>query len=89
MHVYHQYTIRVADDRDGFAAELSRRGVGTGVYYPTPIHRLPSFDETLGPARDRRVRPTSASRCPVHPSLDDADLDQIVEAVNAVARAGA
>ena len=32
-----------ADDRDGRAAAPHRPGVGTGVYYPTPIHRLPSF----------------------------------------------
>src|SRR5690606_8865193 len=43
-HVFHQYTIRVVDhDRDRFAEELAARGVGSGVYYPTPIHRLPSF----------------------------------------------
>ena len=44
MHVYHQYTIRVVDhDRDTFAAELASRGVGSGVYYPIPNHRLPSL----------------------------------------------
>src|SRR3712207_9195836 len=36
-HVYHQYTIRVGDDRDGFAKALAdEHGVGTGVYYPIP-----------------------------------------------------
>jgi len=43
-HVYHQYTIRIVDqDRDSFAAELTKLGVGNGVYYPIPNHRLPSL----------------------------------------------
>src|SRR5690606_2315758 len=43
-HVYHQYTIRVEGDRDAFAKALAdEHGVGSGVYYPTPVHALPSF----------------------------------------------
>src|SRR5690606_6645800 len=38
VHVWHQYTVRVVDhDRDRFADELTARGIGNGVYYPTPI----------------------------------------------------
>ena len=52
IHVFHQYTIRVVDqDRDKFAEELVKRGVGCGVYYPTPIHRLPSFGLTIDLSR--------------------------------------
>ena len=48
FHVYHQYTIRiVGDDRDAFAAEMTKRGVGNGVYYPVPVHQLPSFGLTF------------------------------------------
>jgi len=88
-HVYHQYTIRVVDhDRDAFADELTKCGVGNGVYYPTPIHRLPSFGLTL----DLPVTESVARQClslPVHPSLTERDLETIVTAVNAVASAGA
>src|SRR4029453_10114731 len=36
-HVYHQYTIRITDDRDGFAKALREEyNVGCGVYYPIP-----------------------------------------------------
>jgi dTDP-4-amino-4,6-dideoxygalactose transaminase len=88
-HVYHQYTIRVAEDRDGFAkALLDEHGVGTGVYYPIPNHRLPSFDLTLDlPETERAAR--EALSLPVHPSLSREDLERIVEAVRAVAGAGA
>lgn len=88
MHVYHQYTIRVVDlDRDSFAEELVKRGVGCGVYYPTPIHRLPSFGLSLDlPATEEVAR--QCLSLPVHPSLTPTDLEKIVETVNAVASAG-
>ncbi|WP_309616479.1 DegT/DnrJ/EryC1/StrS family aminotransferase [Salinibacterium sp.] len=89
VHVFHQYTIRIAGhERDAFASELATRGVGSGVYYPTPIHRLPSFALDL----DLPVTEQAAAEVlslPVYPSLTDDDLASIVDAVNAVAEAGA
>ena len=89
VHVFHQYTIRVpGHDQDAFVAALAERGVGSGVYYPTPVHALPSFGLTLDlPETARAAREVIS--LPVHPSLSQADLDTIVEAVNAVAKAGA
>ncbi len=89
MHVYHQYTIRVpGHDQDGFVAALAERGVGSGVYYPTPVHALPSFGLDLDlPETAKAAREVIS--LPVHPSLSQADLETIVEAVNAVAKAGA
>ncbi len=88
-HVYHQYTIRVADDRDGFATALREEWqVGCGVYYPIPNHRLESFAvEADLPQTERAAREVLS--LPVHPSLSQGDLDTIVEAVNSVAKAGA
>lgn len=87
-HVYHQYTVRVPEDRDGFAAALaSEHGIGTGVYYPVPNHRLPSFGLDLDlPATERAA--AEALSLPVHPSLSDADLERIVVGVNSLASAG-
>lgn len=88
-HVWHQYTIRVPQDRDGFAAALaSEHGVGSGVYYPIPNHQLPSFGLEVD-------LPVTAQACaevlslPVHPALSQEDLDRVVAGVNAVAKAGA
>lgn len=87
-HVFHQYTIKVVGaDRDAFAAELSKRGIGNGVYYPTPIHKLPSFNVALDLPVTERVASQVLS-LPVHPALKARDLEKIVEVVNAVARAG-
>ena len=89
VHVFHQYTIRVVDqDRDAFAEELTKRGVGSGAYYPTPIHRLPSFRLDLDlPVTE--LATTQVLSLPVYPSLSQNELETIVEVVNAVAKAGA
>jgi len=45
VHVFHQYTVRVTEDRDRFAQALREEyGVGTGLFYKTPIHRLAPFE---------------------------------------------
>jgi dTDP-4-amino-4,6-dideoxygalactose transaminase len=41
-HVYHQFVIR-APRRDELRAYLAEAGVGTEVYYPTPLHLQPAF----------------------------------------------
>ncbi len=89
VHVYHQYTIRVPQDRDRFAQALREEfQVGCGVYYPIPNHRLPSFGLTLDlPETERAAREVLS--LPVHPSLSQDDLERIVTAVNTLAKAGA
>jgi dTDP-4-amino-4,6-dideoxygalactose transaminase len=89
VHVYHQYTIRIpGHDQDAFVAALAERGVGSGVYYPTPVHALPSFGLELDLPETARAAREVVS-LPVHPALGQADLETIVAAVNAVAGAGA
>lgn len=91
VHVFHQYTVRVPDDRDGFVTALrNEHGIGSGVYYPIPNHRLPSL-ATFAPGLDLPETEKAAREVvslPVHPSLSRRDLDRIVTAVNAVAAAG-
>ena len=40
--VFHLYTVRT-DRRDALAEDLRRHGIGTGVYYPTPVHLQPAY----------------------------------------------
>lgn len=92
VHVYHQYTIRVPEDRDGFVKALKEEhGVGSGVYYPIPNHRLPSLARYAPgldlPETERAAREVVS--LPVHPSLSQGDLERIVTAVNSIAGAGA
>ncbi len=44
-HVFHQYTIRVLDEkRDHVQQSLADAGIGSMVYYPFPQDRLPIYD---------------------------------------------
>lgn len=92
VHVYHQYTVRVPEDRDGFVAALKNEyQIGAGVYYPIPNHRLPSLT-SYAPTSELPETERAASEVvslPVHPSLTQDDLDRIAGAVNALAKAGA
>ena len=89
VHVYHQYTVRVPQDRDGMAAALkAEHNIGSGMFYPIPNHRLAPFqvDDDL-PETERAAK--ECLSLPVHPSLSQADLERIVTAVNLLAKAGA
>ncbi|GAA1397999.1 DegT/DnrJ/EryC1/StrS family aminotransferase [Luteococcus peritonei] len=92
VHVYHQYTVRVPEDRDGLAKALKEQyNVGSGMFYPVPNHQLKPFAGTTNDA-DLPETMKAAQEClslPVHPSLEQGDLERIVEAVNALAKAGA
>jgi perosamine synthetase len=85
-HVFHQYTVRVPDGkRNELAAYLRENGVGTGIYYPVPIHQQTyyvnelGYDQTL-PEAERATEEVLS--LPVHPALTQADLETIVELVN-------
>ena len=89
VHVYHQYTVRVAEDRDGLAKALKDEyNVGSGMFYPVPNHRLKPFQVDVELANTEQAALECLS-LPVHPSLSQNDLERIVAAVNALAKAGA
>jgi perosamine synthetase len=89
VHVYHQYTVRVEDDRDGMCKALREEfSIGSGIFYPIPNHRLPSFNVDADLPETERAAKECLS-LPVHPSLSQQDLDRIVTAVDKLTRAGA
>jgi len=89
-HIYHQYTVRIAGDRDAAMARLKELGIGSAVYYPTPVHRLKPYwepDQKAGrdwdlPETDRAA--AEVVSLPVHPALTQSDLERIVAAVNSL-----
>ncbi|HEV7196880.1 MAG TPA: DegT/DnrJ/EryC1/StrS family aminotransferase [Pedococcus sp.] len=89
VHVYHQYTVRVPQDRDGLAKALKDEyNVGSGMFYPVPNHRLAPFQVEVDlPETEKAAR--ECLSLPVHPSLSQDDLERIVAAVNTLAKAGA
>lgn len=85
-HVYHQYTIRVPDGRrDALLAHLQNHGIGTGVYYPVPIHKQTFYVNELGYSQSLPEAESAAAEVlslPVHPALSHEDLETIVGVVN-------
>jgi dTDP-4-amino-4,6-dideoxygalactose transaminase len=81
VHVYHQYTVR-SGERDELAARLERRGVQARVYYPTPVHRLPTFARSIELKETERAASEVLS-LPVGPHLTERDLEAIIEAATA------
>jgi perosamine synthetase len=87
-HVWHQYTVRVPDsmDRDDAVKRLDAAGIGTGIFYPGGAHQFAHIKEVVGdiemPVTDRVA--ASVISLPVHPLLEQADLERIVAAVNAL-----
>lgn len=90
-HVYHQYTIRVPQKRDEWAAKLGARGIATGVHYPLPIHQQPFYREhpalfRIVGAHDGRLPVAEMAAqevlsLPVHPALSEDDLAKITSEV--------
>ena len=82
-HVFHQYTIRVPKNRDTFADSLSKAGIGNSVYYPTQVHKLPSFNFLISLPQTQLATETVLS-LPVHPSLSKQELRGVANAVNSL-----
>jgi dTDP-4-amino-4,6-dideoxygalactose transaminase len=84
--VWCEYTVRVPHGRDALAAWLRERDIEAGIYYPTVLPEQPLYRGLGYTADDLPVARRLAREVlslPVHPALSRADLDQIVEAVNA------
>ncbi|MGH9390574.1 MAG: DegT/DnrJ/EryC1/StrS family aminotransferase, partial [Vicinamibacteria bacterium] len=89
-HVYHQYVIR-ARERQDLRAHLAEEGIGTGVYYPVPLHLQPCFRD-LGygegdfPVAERAAKESLA--LPLYPSLTDEQQSMVVSAIARFYRRG-
>lgn len=82
-HVYNQYTVRCRR-RNELREAMSAQGVGSGVYYPVPLHLQDCFSELGG-----RVGqfPVSEQLCaevlslPIFPELGADRLDRVADTV--------
>ena len=81
-HVFHQFTVKIKNDRATFSRELNDNGVQNSIYYPIPVHRLPAFQ------RKDKLPETEAAcsevlSLPVHPGLTKKQLNTIIKVFNA------
>jgi perosamine synthetase len=86
-HVWHQYTIRLdgGRDREKAVEQLNDAGVGTGIFYPLSANRQPhlvelGYGEISLPVTERLANEVIS--LPVHPQLNQEQLQLIVEEVN-------
>jgi len=85
-HVWHQYTVRLDGNRDRDAAIeiLNNAGIGTGVFYPVPVHQQGYIKEMFGdqslPVAESHAKEVIS--LPVHPQLSQVDLETIIREVN-------
>lgn len=91
IHVFHQYTIRVTDEfgikRDEVARKLGEKGIGTGIYYPAPVHMQPVYKK-LGynaalPNSEMAAREVLS--LPIHPAIGDKEIEYIATAIKELA----
>lgn len=82
--IFNQYTIR-AERRDDLAAHLKKKGIGTKVYYPLPLHLQPCFAH-LGykkgsyPESERAA--AEVVSLPIFPELTRGQLDETIEGIH-------
>jgi dTDP-4-amino-4,6-dideoxygalactose transaminase len=88
-HVYNQYTIRT-ERRDALRSALEAAKVGSGIYYPVPLHLQECFASLGGregdlPESERAVREVLS--LPVYPELTTEQLEHVAATVRAGAGA--
>jgi len=83
FHVYNQYTLRV-ERRDELRSHLGEKGIGSGVYYPVPLHLQACFAPLGGTEGDLPVAESLCRRVlslPVFPELETESVDAVGEAI--------
>lgn len=87
-HIYNQFIVRIAENRDGAKAHLTARQIGCDIYYPIPFHQQVCFsylgyEEGAFPHAERAARETLA--IPIYPELTDEMQAYVVETLEGFA----
>lgn len=87
-HVFHQYTILVGQEygktRDELVQALKAADIGTGIFYPKPLHLHPVYAKYGYKEGDFPVAEKLAKQVlslPVHPSVTDEDLKSMIKVI--------
>ncbi len=82
-HSFHQYTIRVPQElRQKLVDYLESHKISVGIYYPTPIHELPSFKSSNWILPVTEKLKAECVSLPVHPSLRKRHLKKVCSKIN-------
>ena len=83
VHVFNQYTVR-AHRRDELREHLAGQGIGSGVYYPVPLHLQACFAELGGKVGDLPVTEALCDQVlslPIFPELGEDRLTRVAQAI--------
>lgn len=84
-HVYHQYTIRIMDNkRDELQKYLKEHGIATMIYYPIPLHKMKVFDRKMKVVGNQKVSERATQEVlslPIDPLLTEEDLKSVVKTI--------
>lgn len=82
--VFHQFTIR-HPRRDALREHLAKHEVGTDLIYPVPLHLQKCYAPLGRGAGSYPIAESAAATCvslPIFPELTDAQVDQVIQAIN-------
>lgn len=84
-HVFHQYTLRIADNkRAALQAHLAEYNVPTMIYYPKPAHKQGMFatfnvENLILPVTEELTKEVIS--LPIHTEMEQDEIDYIIHAV--------
>src|SRR3954468_13271025 len=81
VHAWHHYTVRIAAERDVVASKLAQQGIQTGIYYRSPVHTQPAYDDKSELGVTAQLA-TEVLSLPVHPGVGPGEVDRVVAAVH-------
>lgn len=89
-HAFNQYTIRVTGgDRDRVQQSLSELGIGTMVYYSTPVHRLPVYASQAVELPVAESAAREVLSLPIGPMLSNNAIARVAQGLRCVSTADA
>ena len=82
LHTYHLFVLRVNyAERDSFMTHLASRGVGCGIHYPVPVHKMPGFLSSVSlPVSEAIVKEIVS--IPLFPGLSIDQQDNVISGVS-------
>lgn len=84
IHVYHQYVVR-HPERNQLQQQLRKRGIGTSVHYPMPVHLQPAYSSSCdidpGGLKISESIVHEILSLPMYPELSDEAVNVVIGAV--------
>jgi perosamine synthetase len=90
-HVFHQYTLRITSDfpinRQQFMVLLKENEIGSGIYYPKPLHAYSHIAELgykLGNFPNAEEAAEQVVSLPIHPKVTNKDITKMIKVIRRI-----